>query len=101
MYSVANYVHRINPHSWPTYPQRDLIINRTRLPMDNFGLFEVKLLRTSLKRWRCLFTCLTTRAVHIEVVRSLDTDSCLLAINRLIARRGKPTTIISLDPRES
>ena len=38
---------------------------------------------------------LITRAVHIEVVRSLDTDSCLVAINRFIARRGKPTTIIS------
>ena len=42
-----------------------------------------------------LLTCLTTRAVHIEVVRSLDTDSCLVAIKRSIARRGKPTTIIS------
>ena len=50
-----------------------------------------------MKRWCCLFTpvYLTTRAVHIEVVRSLDTDSCLVAINRFIARRGKPTTIIS------
>ena len=48
-----------------------------------------------MKRWCCLFTCLTTRAVHIEVVRSFDTDSCLVAINRFIARRGKPTTIKS------
>ena len=28
------------------------------------------------------------------MVRSLNTDSCLMAINRFIARRGKPTTII-------
>ena len=67
----------------------------THVGMDYFGPFEIKLLRRSMKRWCCLFTCLTTRAVHIEVVRSLDTDSCLVAINRFIARRGQPTTIIS------
>ena len=67
----------------------------TNVGVDYFGPFEVKLLRRSMKRWCCLFTCLTTRAVHIEVVRSLDTESCLVAINRLVARRGKPTTIIS------
>ena len=67
----------------------------TNVGVDYFGPFEVKLLRRSMKRWCCLFTCLTTRAVHIEVVRSLDTDCCLVAINRFIARRGKPTTIIS------
>ena len=34
------------------------------------------------------------RAVHIEVVSKLDTDSCLNAM-RFIARRGKISTIIS------
>ena len=63
--------------------------------VDHFGPFEVKLLRGTMKCWCCLFTCLTARAIHIEVVRSLDTDSCLVAINRFIARRGKPATIIS------
>ena len=42
-----------------------------------------------------MLTCLTTRALNIEGVRSFDLDSCLVAINRLIARRGKSTTIIS------
>ena len=40
-------------------------------------------------------TCLTTRAVHIEVAQSLDTESCLAAVTRFIARRGYPSTIIS------
>ena len=47
------------------------------------------------KRWGFLFTCLTTRAVHIEVVPSLDTSSCVMGVERFIARRGTPTTIMS------
>ena len=35
------------------------------------------------------------RAVHIEVVPKFDTDSCLNAIMRFNARKGKPNTIIS------
>ena len=47
-----------------------------------------------MKRWCCLFTCLATRAVHIEVAQSLDTESCLAAVTRFITRRGYPSTII-------
>ena len=63
--------------------------------VDYFGPFDVKFIRKSMKRWCCLFTCLTTRAVHVEVVRSLEADACLAAITRFIARRGKPNTILS------
>ena len=63
--------------------------------VDYFGPLEVKLLRRTMKRWCCMFTCLVTRAVHIEVVKSLDTEACLAAITRFIARRGRPATMIS------
>ena len=62
---------------------------------DCFGPFEVKLLRRTMKHWCCLFTCLTTRAIHIEIARSLVTDPCLVAVNRFIAGRGKPAIMIS------
>lgn len=42
-----------------------------------------------------LATCLTFRAIHIEVVHSLNTDSCVMAIRNLISRRGKPRVIYS------
>ena len=67
----------------------------THTSVDYFGPFEVKILRQTMKRWRCLFTCLTTRAVHIEVSQSLDNESRLAAVTRFIARRGYPNTLIS------
>jgi hypothetical protein len=43
----------------------------------------------------CLFTCLTVRAVHLELVEKQSTEYFLHAIRRFIARRGKPDTIVS------
>ena len=63
--------------------------------LDFFGPFEVKVARSSRKRWCCLFTCLTVRAVHIEICHSLSTDSCLLAIQRFASRRGLPSVFYS------
>ena len=42
-----------------------------------------------------MFTCMNSRAVHIEVTHSLDTDSFILALRRMIARRGNVRTIYS------
>ena len=63
--------------------------------VDYFGPMLVRHGRKTEKRYGVLFTCLTTRAVHLEIAHSLDTDSCLMAIRRMIARRGKPAHIWS------
>ena len=47
------------------------------------------------KRYLCLFTCLATRAVHLEIAYSLDTDSFINAFVRMTARRGTPSFVIS------
>lgn len=67
----------------------------TRVGVDYFGPFEVRRGRTILKRYGVIFTCLAVRAVHIELASSLDTDSCINAIRRFIARRGQVKAIRS------
>ena len=37
---------------------------------------------------------MVTRAIHVELVDSIDTDSFINALQRLISRRGKPNTIL-------
>lgn len=63
--------------------------------MDYFGPMSVKIGRRREKRWGVIFTCLTVRAVHIELAHSLTTDSAIMAITRMSARRGQPVTIYS------
>uniref|UniRef100_A0A182XW96 Uncharacterized protein n=1 Tax=Anopheles stephensi TaxID=30069 RepID=A0A182XW96_ANOST len=63
--------------------------------IDYFGPMIVANGRKTEKRWGVLFTCLTVRAIHIEVVRSLSTSDCLMAIRSFMARRGTPIEIIS------
>lgn len=47
------------------------------------------------KRYLCLFTCLASRAVHLEIAYGLDTDSFLNAFYRFVNRRGLPKEVIS------
>ena len=61
----------------------------TYVGVDCFGPFLVRRGRSKAKRYGVVFTCLTMRAIHIEVVHSLDTDAFLNSMRRFIARRGK------------
>lgn len=63
--------------------------------LDYFGPLTVTIGRRREKRWVALFTCLTTRAVHLELVNTLNTDSAIMAVRRMAARRGQPSEIWS------
>ncbi len=90
-------------------PLPDFRVNdeEARLPafsttaFDCAGPFQVKMGRGLPRRDRywVLFTCTQYRAVHLEVVDSLDADSFLMAFERFMARRGAPKRLISDNGR--
>lgn len=67
----------------------------TDVGMDYFGPVEVKQGRSTVKRYGVIFTCLTSREVHLEVAHTLDTDSCINAIKRFVCRQGQVQKIRS------
>lgn len=60
----------------------------TNTGVDIFGPFTVKNGRKVQKRYGALFTCLASRAIHLEMCATLETDSFIQALRRFIARRG-------------
>ena len=60
----------------------------TYCSVDLFKPFFVKERRSEMKRYEALFACLASRAVHIELVASMETDSFIMALRRVIARTG-------------
>lgn len=104
---MCNTCFRLNPR--PTYPlMADLPECRTRQSVKAFthtgcdyaGPIAYTPIRRrgvrSEKAYLCLFTCLTTRAVHIEVATDLSTPSFLAALKRFLARRG-PVQVMHSD----
>ena len=48
-----------------------------------------------VKGYVCIFICLTTKAVHVELVMDLSTDSFVAALKRFVSRRGRPAVIMT------
>ena len=63
--------------------------------VDLFGPVEIKQCRKRLKRWGVIYTCMTIRSVHLEVVESQNTDDFINATRRFVNRRGAPTNMYS------
>ena len=64
--------------------------------VDYFGPMEVGLSRNRTdKRYGALFTCLTTRAVYLDLAPSLSSDDFLNVLRRFIATYGTPETMHS------
>ena len=47
------------------------------------------------KMWICLYTCCTTRAVHLEIVQDLTTPSFVQCFKWFVARRGLSKLMVS------
>ncbi|XP_056006689.1 uncharacterized protein LOC130050516 [Ostrea edulis] len=65
----------------------------TSVGVDTFGLWEITARRTrgglaQAKRWAIMFSCLASRAIHIEVVEEMSSSSFINALRRFVAVRG-------------
>uniref|UniRef100_A0A1I7VKQ3 Integrase catalytic domain-containing protein n=1 Tax=Loa loa TaxID=7209 RepID=A0A1I7VKQ3_LOALO len=73
-------------------------VNRSRafayVGVDYFGPLSIKG-NAPTKRWIILFTCFTTRAMHLELAEDQSAETFLHAIRRFFARRGYPGLILS------
>ena len=56
--------------------------------VDYFGPWNIKEGRNEVKRYGVLFTCMSSRAIHLESANSLDTNSFIDAFRRFTCRRG-------------
>ena len=74
--------------SFRTEPSRPF----SKVGLDFFGPLVVD---PGTKTWVLLITCATSRAVHLELVRSQHTEEVKLALRRFFALRGTPALIFS------
>ncbi|CAK1586968.1 unnamed protein product [Parnassius mnemosyne] len=49
----------------------------------------------SHKAYLCVFVCLSTKAVHLELVSALSTENFVATLGRFVSRRGLPDLIRS------
>ncbi|KAK6025225.1 integrase core domain protein, partial [Ostertagia ostertagi] len=87
-------------YSYPTAPdlplQRLIRSRPFNTGLDYFGPIQVTAQEQgTCKVWVSLFTCMATRALHLELVRNNTAHEFLLAFRRFIARRGTPDLLIS------
>ena len=63
--------------------------------VDYFGPLFIKRNKIREKVWVCLYTCLVTRAVHLEMMYDMSAQQFLQGFRRFVARHGNPKKVIS------
>uniref|UniRef100_A0A1I7VQ76 Integrase catalytic domain-containing protein n=1 Tax=Loa loa TaxID=7209 RepID=A0A1I7VQ76_LOALO len=82
---------------FPPYPAAGVVGTRPfeTVGLDLFGPILIKEDHAKTKRWVALFTCLATRAVHLEVMETMSTEQFVQAFRGFTSRRRQPQHIIS------
>ena len=64
--------------------------------VDYFGPITCKLTKfTTVKRWGCLISCLTSRAVHLDIADNNEAEHFLMVFRRFINVYGAPKEMVS------
>ena len=93
---------RIQGQPYPTPKQNDLpqfrVVEKhafSSVSVDFAGPLYIKSNGTDSKVYVALFTCATSRAVHLEIVEDLSSDSFIRCFQRFCSRRGIPQLVVS------
>ncbi|XP_050309035.1 uncharacterized protein LOC126745307 [Anthonomus grandis grandis] len=90
-----------NQQIMASLPKERITISRPfqKVGVDFGGPFFLKSSRLRkanvIKGYIALFVCMSTKAVHLEIVSSLSTEAFLMTFKRFISRRGNPTVVFS------
>ena len=92
--------HSGKPYQIPDPPPLPQIRTCASIPftitgIDFTGALYVRNNHTEEKVYICLFTCATSRAIHLEVVTDLTVDTFLLAFRRFASHRSLPQIVVS------
>jgi hypothetical protein len=109
--TIKKVLHKCLPCKLATHPrgrqiEAPLPADRVR-PQTPFGVtgidfagpLYIKVGSGVRKGYIALFTCATTRAVHLELCTDLTTDKFLQAFQRFVGRRGLPHTVYTDNAR--
>ncbi len=93
---------RFEGRPYPAPPPPPLPVSRVKedppftfTGVDFAGPVLIRAEGKTKKTWICLFTCFTTRAVHLDIVLDMSTESFIRCLKRFAARRGLPRKFIS------
>ncbi|GFW02577.1 integrase catalytic domain-containing protein [Trichonephila clavipes] len=109
---VIRHIHRVNFHAGQelvlSLIRQQFLIPHERINpcrafekvgIDFAGPIMTKCQHTrkanNFKSYICLFICMCTKAVHLELVSSLSAAAFLSALRRFVSRRGYPSDIYS------
>ena len=72
----------------------------SRTGLDYLGPMYSKTSDGQRKVWVCLFTCMVTRAIHLELMQDMSAEEFLLGFRRFISTRGSPNEITSDNAKQ-
>jgi hypothetical protein len=63
--------------------------------VDVAGPFSITEIKVVQQRWLLVLCCATLRAVHLEMIESMNTLSFLMAMERFLVVRPRPSVLLS------
>lgn len=85
----------MNCREWSAHTGEQIMVSPfdplfTQVGVDYCGPLFVKQGKSEVKRYGCLFTCLTMRAVYIEIAHTLEADSSSARISVFSVKEESP-----------